>query len=69
MTNDFIDDACDLLDRSGGPYVVLFGDGPVTKVVSNLGDENLPMIEDWIESGHIELIFQNHIERIKKKRK
>lgn len=61
MTNDFIEDACDVLDQCDAPYIILFGDGGSTKVVSNLESYHLPMLERWVDDGHINQIFRDHI--------
>jgi hypothetical protein len=60
MSNDFIEDACDILDRTEAPYIILVGDGPATKVFSNLGEENKAMMERWVDDGHIQQIFRDH---------
>ena len=66
MTNDFIEDACDTLDSSGAPYVILVGDGPLTKVFSNIGKPNLEMLERWLDDGHFEKIIRDHLNSIRK---
>lgn len=67
MTNDFIEDACDILDKSGSPYIILVGDEVLTKVFSNIGKENIEMIKEWIDNGHIINIFKEHIKIIEDK--
>ncbi len=58
MTNDFIEDACDMLDRSGQPYIIFVGDGPVTKTFSNLTQSDREMLERWIDNGHALELFR-----------
>jgi hypothetical protein len=63
MTNDFIDDACEALDKSGQPYVFLVGDGPVTKIFSNLTEEDRAMLEEWVDNGHVLELFRTILDK------
>jgi hypothetical protein len=61
MTNDFLEDASDILDESGEPYIIFVGRGAITRIFSNLGPENRAMIQDWIATDHLNDILRDHL--------
>lgn len=65
MTNDFIDDAADVLDQSLEPYIIIVGRGQKLVLTSNFGEDNLEVLETWLHSGHWNLLLKDHIKEIK----
>ena len=65
MTNDFFEDACDSLEKSGAPYIIIVGIEDSVRMFSSLGDNNLDPLEDWVRSGEMERTFIEHIEMIR----
>lgn len=66
MTNDFIEDAADLLDQSPEPYMIIVGRKNLMLVTSNFGDENIALLEDWLASGYWNQVLKDHIKQLKK---
>lgn len=65
MTLDFIEDACEILDKDDAPYILFVGDVRVTRIFSNIGEDNLDMLEGWLEDGHWEAMLREHIEKVR----
>lgn len=65
MSWDNVEEACDILDKEQYPYILLLGNGNRTKIYANTGKDNLPMLEEWLETGHFNNILREHIKHIK----
>lgn len=65
MTNDFIEDAADLLDQSPEPYIIIVGRGNTMIFTSNFGDNNIKVLEEWLSSGHWNQILKDHLKKLK----
>ena len=58
---DSVDDACDVLDKSEFPYVLMIMQGPnSTRFVSNLGKQGM------VESGELLHELHHHLEHFYK---
>ena len=53
MTNDFEDDACDALDKTEAPYMIIMclPDSTKLRIKSNLGEDNAATLLDMCETG------------------
>ena len=62
MSFDFLEDACDTLDKTDASYIVLFfiPESTKTLVVSNLGD-NAPGVHRMVLSGEMEGTLLTHL--------
>jgi hypothetical protein len=65
MTNDFIEDAADLLDQSDEPYIIIVGRGNSMIFTSNVGGNNIKILEEWLISGHWNQMLEDHLKKIK----
>jgi len=64
MTNDFLEDASDILDESGEPYIIVVGRGSSTYVYSNMGEEHRRMLQDWLATDHLNDVIRDQLEHL-----
>jgi hypothetical protein len=64
MTNDFLEDASDILDESGEPYLIIVGRGGSSYVYSNMGPEHRQMLQDWLATDHVNDILRDQLQII-----
>jgi hypothetical protein len=62
MTQDFIEDASDILAMSGQPYIIIFGVDDRTIVHSNMHLEDHKTLSLWVENGHFLQIMKDHLD-------
>ena len=62
MTHDFIEDASDALSQGGQPFLIVVLTGDSAIVHSALEEEQPSVLRDWLESGHWNLILQEHLD-------
>lgn len=66
MTLDFIDDACDSLDEDGRPYILIVGEDDGSLLFSNISEENIELLEEWLKDGHWNEMLRQHIDQLRK---
>jgi len=64
MTNDFLEDASDILDESGEPYLIIVGRSGMTRTYSNTGPEHRQMLQDWLATDHVNDILRDQLQII-----
>ena len=64
MTQDFIEDACDALAQGGQSFLIVVLTGDSAIVHSALDEEHPAELRDWLDSGHWNLILQEHLDSL-----
>lgn len=66
MSLDFIEDACNILDKGNESYILITGSGKKTRITSNLGKENAELAKKFAKEGFFDEQIIEHIERFYK---
>jgi hypothetical protein len=65
MTNDFEDDACDALDKTEAPYMIItcLPDSRKLRIRSNLGNNNAATLLDMCKQGDFSKTLAAHLKQ------
>lgn len=64
MSFDFIEDACDTLDKTEFSYVLLVGNGNKTAVFSNIGKDNIEILRRMAKDNFLKKVILDHLKKV-----
>lgn len=65
MTTDFLEDAADVLDKCESPYIIFLGDGDMMRISTNVGEECIPVFEEWLAEGYLDSLLRDMIQSLR----